>query len=137
MIVIVVAMIFVYIFQEPSAVYFSEQDVLVDVELARDPFEWTTGLKFRENLPDNSGMLFVFPYEKKPGIWMKDVPIALDVIFISSDKLVVDLKENFQSCETADCEIYIPIMPAKYILEVPADFVQENSIKLNSKVDFK
>jgi len=136
-VMILVAILFVYIFQEPSAVYFSEQNVLVDVELARNPFQWSTGLKFCEYLPDNSGMLFIFPYEKIPGIWMKDVPIALDVIFISKDKQVVDVKENFQPCVTDDCEIYFPKLPAKYVLEVRAGFIQENNIILNSQIDFK
>ena len=135
--IVVVAVIFVYVFNEPSAVYFPEQDVLVDVELARDPFEWTTGLKFREHLPEGSGMLFVFPYEKSPGIWMKDVPIALDVIFISKDKQVVDFKEDFQPCLTDNCETYIPKLPAKYVLEVPAGFVHENGITIDNKISFK
>ena len=38
-----------------------------------------------KELPENKGMLFYFNPEEETSIWMKDVDIPLDIIFINDD----------------------------------------------------
>ncbi len=51
------------------------------VELADDPGERAKGLMFRDSMPKSTGMLFVFPAPKHATFWMKNTPLALDIIF--------------------------------------------------------
>jgi uncharacterized membrane protein (UPF0127 family) len=52
------------------------------IELADDPAERAKGLMFRESMPKNAGMLFMYPAPKQVGFWMKNTLIPLDMIFL-------------------------------------------------------
>ena len=43
------------------------------VEIAADPDSRTAGLKGRESMPENHGMLFAFPASEKVGFYMKQL----------------------------------------------------------------
>src|SRR3989338_9378322 len=65
---------------------------VLDVELARTDEELEKGLMFRERLDEGQAMLFIFPSEEVRPFWMKNTLIPLDIIFISSAKVIVDIK---------------------------------------------
>lgn len=52
------------------------------VEMAETEEQHNYGLMFRDTLPVDEGMLFVFDPPRKVGLWMKNTRIPLDVIFI-------------------------------------------------------
>src|SRR5690554_3291083 len=60
----------------------NREEVFVLAEVARTAEERRVGLSFRQSLPKNQGMLFVFDGEVVPSFWMKDTLIPLDLIFI-------------------------------------------------------
>lgn len=51
------------------------------VEVATSAEQIARGLMFRESMDDRSGMLFVLPKPQKVSMWMKNTPLALDMIF--------------------------------------------------------
>lgn len=53
------------------------------VEVARSPKEQSRGLMFREELPDDRGMLFPYDTPQPLSFWMKNTVIPLDIIFIA------------------------------------------------------
>jgi|GEM_PF-1678734 len=55
-----------------------------DLELARSSSERNKGLMFREEVDPKSGMIFVFTQATPQTFWMKNVPIALDILFFDS-----------------------------------------------------
>lgn len=52
------------------------------IEMAETEEQHNYGLMFRDTLPVDEGMLFVFDPPRKVGLWMKNTRIPLDVIFI-------------------------------------------------------
>jgi len=52
------------------------------IELADDEAERAEGLMFRESMPKNAGMLFMYPAPKQVAFWMKNTMIPLDMIFL-------------------------------------------------------
>lgn len=111
----------------------SEQPIKIYVESARTSAEQARGLMFRETLDKNKGMLFVFDDEQPRTFWMKNTKIPLDIIFISADKKIADIKKNFMPCKTQNCETHMS-KPAKYALEVNAGIVDENKITIGDAV---
>ncbi len=55
------------------------------VEIADTPAERARGLMFRKSMPEDRGMLFIFPYDEQLSFWMKNTRIPLSIAYISSD----------------------------------------------------
>lgn len=115
---------------------FSQHNITLQVELAENPFQWSKGLMYKTSLDQDKGMLFIFPNETYRSFWMKNTKIPLDLIFISKDKKIVDIKENFLPCLQVSCSYYKSNQPAKYVLEVNAGFVQKNQILIGEEINF-
>ena len=73
------------------------KNITFNVEVAKTIEERKIGLMYRKKLLNNEGMLFIFPREKIIQLWMKNTYIPLDVIFISKNKVIVDIKKNMES----------------------------------------
>ncbi|MBD3313334.1 DUF192 domain-containing protein [Candidatus Woesearchaeota archaeon] len=124
--------------QDPMViVYTQENPVPVRTELADTPMARRNGLMGREVLEDDSGMLFVFDNECYYTFWMKDTLIPLDIIFISENMTIVDIKHNATPCHEDPCRGYGPEQPAKYVLEVNAGFAEDNAIEPGSIIEIR
>jgi uncharacterized membrane protein (UPF0127 family) len=64
------------------------------VEIADTPSKRELGLQYRRELAADHGMLFLFPDEKEYSFWMKNTPIALDLIFIDKARKIVGIVEQ-------------------------------------------
>lgn len=109
----------------------------VVAEIARDSFARSQGLARREYLAENAGMLFVFDKEDRWGIWMKDMRFPLDILWIK-DGVLADIEEHAAppAIGVADSMIpvYRPDVPADFVLEVNAGFVEKHNLKIGDRV---
>jgi len=119
-----------------SFVEFPSHNLKVEVELAENLVAQARGLMFRKSLAPESGMLFVFPDELRRTFWMKNTKIPLDLLFISADKKIVEIKENFEPCQENKCPIYRSQLAAQYVLEVNAGFSAKNNIQIGDPLIF-
>ncbi len=108
--------------------------VQVTAEVADEPDEWSRGLAFRPSLAEGAGMLFVFNDERVRSFWMKDTLIPLDVMFMNDALTVVHIVEGAVPCEADPCPLFSSGAPARYALEVNADFVQIHGIRVGAVV---
>lgn len=113
--------------------------VTILVEIADTPEKTTLGLSYRDSLPENHGMLFVFPEAHTPTFWMYEMKFPLDMIWIGEDNTIVDITENVPhpSPGTSETDLphYSPKVPAKMVLEVNGGFVERHQIKLADRVE--
>ncbi len=70
------------------------REVVFKVELARTDAERQRGLMYREHLPADVGMLFLFERPGPLSFWMRNTYIRLDIIFIGADHRIVGIVEN-------------------------------------------
>lgn len=89
------------------------------------------GLSGQSEIAKDEGLLFVFPTNKRAGIWMKDMNFPIDVLWIDENMKVVSIKENF--LPNSYPEIAYPSQDSKYVLEVLAGFVTTNKILLGDE----
>ena len=119
-----------------TPVSFPQHNLNIQAEIAKNPYQLAKGLMFRKSLNENNGMLFIFNDEKNRTFWMKNTKIPLDIIFISKDKKIVDIKENFLPCSNISCPSYTSTQSAKYILEINAGLVEKNKIQIDEDISF-
>jgi len=87
------------------------------VEWAVTPDERARGLMFRETMAPDHGMMFDFMVEEPVSFWMKNTPLALDIIFIHANGSVARIARN----TVPFSERTIPSgVPVRYVLEVVA-----------------
>lgn len=108
----------------------------VQVEVANTPDQRRLGLMYRDNLEENTGMLFVYPDEQQLRVWMKNTYIPLDIIFISKNGTVVDTA-TLEPCETEQCPIFTAKGEGKYFLEVNKGYLAEYNVSVGDKVNLK
>lgn len=109
--------------------------IYIDAELAISDEEKVRGLMFRKNLKANQGMLFIFDNLDLYSIWMKNMNFAIDIIWISEDKMIVDIIKYAQPCKK-NCPSLMPKDRAMYVLEVVSGFTEKNNIEIGDKVKF-
>jgi len=99
------------------------------VELAETQEKQSLGLMFRDQLPDDHGMLFLFPGEAMRSFWMKNTRIPLDIFYFDEELKLVNVSENTKPCRTQRCPGYPSAGPAKYVLELNAGKAAELGVK--------
>jgi uncharacterized protein len=113
------------------------KNTCVSIEISDSEISRAKGLMFRENLPKNSGMFFIFPEEGVYSFWMKNTLIPLDIIWLDKDLRVVYIESFVPPCKRYDCPSYGPQVKAKYVLEVNAGFCGSHQVKINDKANLK
>jgi uncharacterized membrane protein (UPF0127 family) len=109
---------------------------IITAELAISASERARGLMYREKLNPDQGMLFIFDYADNHAMWMKNMLISLDFLWLDSEKRIVHIEENIPPCEREPCPSYGSKFPAIYVLELKAGSVKENELKLYDLINF-
>ena len=99
------------------------------VEVAESQEKQALGLMFRESMPDDHGMVFIFPAEGMRSFWMKNTKIPLDIFYFDEDLKLVNVSENTPPCRSSRCPGYPSTGPAKYVLELNAGKAAELGAK--------
>jgi hypothetical protein len=84
------------------------------------------GLGNRTDVPENYGMLFVFPNPNYWGFWMKDTLVPLDLFWLDSQGKVVSMAADVATSTFPT--VFYPSVPAKYVLETAAGFAEAHGV---------
>jgi len=111
-------------------------DKIILVEVAETPVARAQGLMFRNELQQDSGMLFVFDSAGYHSFWMRNTFIPLDIIWIADGK-IVHIESNVQPAGDALIPpTYEPSMPATHVLEVEAGTSEQYGWEVGGGVEF-
>ena len=104
---------------------------LITVEIADTPKSRMKGLMGRQDLPNDTGMIFVWDNEKFRHFWMKNTPLSLDIIFFDENGLFINAILNTKpfSLERLSSE-----KPSQFVLELIAGSVLNYKITNNSRL---
>ncbi|MBU8792459.1 DUF192 domain-containing protein [Oceanobacillus caeni] len=109
--------------------------IKLTVHVADTPGKIEKGLMFVERLPENEGMLFVFPGKIYGGFWMKNTYIPLSIAFLDSDGQILKIMD-MAPCMGDICPIYDPQVSYHYAIEVNLGWFEKNQIKEGDYVKF-
>lgn len=104
----------------------------VKVEVADDESERRRGLMHRDSLPEDRGMLFVYPEEQTLSFWMRNTDIPLDVAFIDRRGYIVDIQQMDPRTE----EMHRSSRPAMYALEMNRGWFEAHGVEEGDRVRF-
>ncbi|MBN2567042.1 DUF192 domain-containing protein [Candidatus Woesearchaeota archaeon] len=106
----------------------------IPLEHAGTPAARAKGLMYRDTL--SGGMLFHFGADGYPGIWMKNMLIPIDILWLDSTLRVVHLVADAPPCAADPCPVYTPSHPARYVLELPAGFAGQHGLSVGDILSF-
>jgi uncharacterized membrane protein (UPF0127 family) len=113
----------------------------LDLELARTPQEHEVGLMYREFLPPDSGMLFVYQAQSSEGYWMYHTLIPLSIAWIDRNGTIVDIQdmprlEDPNNVQEASQTVYTPAAPYWYALEVNEGWFVQHGVGVGQQMVF-
>lgn len=95
------------------------------VEVADTREKQALGLMFRDSMPADAGMIFLFPKEAPRSFWMKNCRIPLDIMYFDKELKMVSISANTPPCRAERCPNYPSTGPAMYVLELNAGVAAE------------
>lgn len=110
------------------------REVIFKVEVADTPAKRELGLQYRRELAADRGMIFLFPREEEQTFWMKNTPIALDMIFINNDRRVVGIVEQAVPFSLDPRSVG---QPSRFVLEVNGGLAKRYGIQAGDLVRFE
>jgi len=106
------------------------------VELATDLQTRTKGMSDRDEVPEGTGMLFVFSREEVVGFHMLDCRTPLDVAFISARRRILEIRTMTVEPDPANPKArYSSRYPVRYALEVAGGALGRAGVKIGDSVE--
>lgn len=108
----------------------ADASVKLAAEVARSEREQEKGYMERKDIPDGTGMIFVYDADQQMHFWMKNTPHALSIAFIDADGVLREIydMEPF-SLETVSSERSV-----RYALEVPQGWFARAGLKAGDRL---
>jgi uncharacterized membrane protein (UPF0127 family) len=104
---------------------------VIQAEVAAGPDERERGLMFRRELADDAGMLFVYPEEASPAMWMHNTFIPLSVAFVDAGHIV-----HVEDMEPFDDTLHHSPRPVRVALQVRYGWLATRGLGPGDPVSF-
>lgn len=99
-------------------------EFIVAAEIAEKTEDRNHGFMERKNIPDGTGMLFVFEKDQILSFWMKNTPHPLSIAYIDSKGKI----RNIYDMTPYSLSSIISTVSVRYALEVPQGWYKKNGI---------
>lgn len=110
-------------------VIFGADTVVAEVAATAD--ERAQGLMYRDDVPDGTGMLFVFQDSQPRSFWMANTYVALDIAYMDPSYRIVDII----AMEPLVTDSYPSDAPAMFALEVRQGWFEEQAIGVGAQAN--
>jgi uncharacterized membrane protein (UPF0127 family) len=102
----------------------------ITAEVAIAPDERNRGLMFRESMPPDHGMLFVFPAEKVLAFWMRNTTLPLSVAYADARGRIVRIADLVP----LDEHPISSVVPARYALEMNRGWFAAHAVVVGDRI---
>ncbi|GAB6090996.1 DUF192 domain-containing protein [Spirochaeta dissipatitropha] len=115
---------------ELYSLYIGDLELMVETAISEEQRQ--QGLMYRQDLPADQGMLFVFDRDDYYGFWMKNTYIPLSIAFIDSNRRIRSLHNMQPQSERIIRSLY----PVRYALEVNQGIFEDNNISVGMVLEW-
>jgi uncharacterized protein len=108
----------------------------VTAEIAETPAQRERGLMYRTRMPEEAGMIFVYPSEQVGGFWMYNTRIPLSIAYADGEGVIFQITD-MQPCESPYatlCRTYQAQHPFQYALEMNQSYFTTRSIRPGDRI---
>ena len=106
---------------------------LSEIEIVSKYEDRKKGLMYRRSIPNNYGMLFVWPYEGQQCMWMKNTYVPLSVAYMDIRGKIIEIYDMVPFSKDSVCST----KAAKYALEVNSGWFEEKDINIGDSIKVK
>jgi uncharacterized membrane protein (UPF0127 family) len=103
----------------------------LSAEMALTPIQQETGMMFRTNLDENSGMIFPLPFPQRASFWMTNCPLPLSAAYIDPQGQIVEIHELHANDATS---VVANVPNIYYVLEVSQGWFDRHHIEPGTTV---
>jgi uncharacterized membrane protein (UPF0127 family) len=114
----------------------ADGDVEVAVEIADTPQERARGLMGRTSLPEDAGMIFVYPGPTEGAYWMKNTLIPLSIAFYDGTGEILRILD-MEPCRREPCPLYDPGVQYAGALEVNQGAFERMDVREGDRLELK
>jgi uncharacterized protein len=111
--------------------------IQLEAEVADTPEQLLFGLAFRDTMPPNGGMLYIFEENGLHRITTKEYRFPIDILWIDESHHVIHMLENAEPCRNDPCPFFgPPPEPARYIIQAESGFIQKARVAADDELKY-
>jgi len=109
----------------------------LQVEVADTPLMLHAGLAFRDYLPSDWGMVFIYDRPDFHRVTTRQYRFPVDLLWLDEAKRVILIAEKVPACPAEECPSYGPAPERdRYVIATPAGFAQREHVALGADLRF-
>ena len=109
----------------------SIESLFSKIEVVSNSQERKLGLMYRENLPYDNAMFFIWEYKKRQCMWMRNTYIPLNVAYLDSSGKILEIYDMVPLSDESVCSK----KRVRYALEVNLSWFEDNNILVGDVLD--
>lgn len=109
----------------------SIESLFSKIEVVSNSQERKLGLMYRENLPYDDAMFFIWEYKKRQCMWMRNTYIPLNVAYLDSSGKILEIYDMVPFSDESVCSK----KRVRYALEVNLNWFEDNNILVGDVLD--
>ena len=109
----------------------SIESLFSKIEVVSNSQERKLGLMYRENLPYDNAMFFIWEYKKRQCMWMRNTYIPLNVAYLDSSGKILEIYDMVPLSDESFCSK----KRVRYALEVNLNWFEDNNILVGNVLD--
>ncbi|MGC4097590.1 MAG: DUF192 domain-containing protein [Nitrospira sp.] len=111
--------------------------VELEAEVADTPEKLLFGLAFRESMPPNGGMLYIFEQNGLHRVTTREYRFPIDILWVDESHHVVDMLEHADPCAKDPCPNYGPPPEAvRYVIQAESGFLKKAGVAKNDELKY-
>jgi len=111
--------------------------VELEAEVADTPEKLLFGLAFRDALPPNGGMLYIFEQNGMHRVTTKEYRFPIDILWVDESHHVVYMLAHAEPCTKDPCLLFGPPPEAvRYVIQAVSGFIQKAGVAKGDELKF-
>jgi len=109
----------------------------LEAEVADTPEKLLFGLAFRDALPPNGGMLYIFEQNGMHRVTTKEYRFPIDILWVDESHHVVHMMEHAEPCTKDPCPLFGPPPEAvRYVIQAESGFIQKAGVRKSDELKY-